>query len=156
MKLSNFITVQDATGQPYLKESGSYQIDGRRAFSHPEDFNEFFGDVIGIRHCADEYVYIACMDSKNKLIGCFQASHGSVDASMFPVREIFQKALLIGAAKIAMSHNHPSGDCTPSQADIQATKRLKEAANLLNIDLLDHIIVSRNGYFSFMESGILQ
>lgn len=155
MKLSNFITVQDATGQLYLKESGSYKIDGRRTFSHPEDFNEFFGDVVGIRNCADEYVYIACTDTKNKLIGCFQASHGSVDASMFPVREIFQKSLLIGAVKIAVSHNHPSGDTTPSQADIQATKQLKEAAKLLNIVLLDHIIVSRDGYLSFMETGIL-
>lgn len=155
MKLSNFITVQDATGQPYLKESGSYQIDGRRTFSHPEDFNEFFGDIIGIRHCADEYVYIACMDSKNKLIGCFQASHGSCNASMFPVREILQKSLLIGAVSIAISHNHPSGDCTPSKADQEATNKIKAACEICGIAFLDHIIVTENDYLSFLETGRL-
>ena len=141
--------------ETYLKETGSFKIDGRRVYNNPVDLAEFFGDVIGIRQAADEHVYIACLDTKCHIIGCFEASHGSCNASMFPVREIFQKSLLIGAVNIAISHNHPSGDYTPSADDINCTNRIKSAGELIGITILDHVIVAANNYsyYSFYENG---
>lgn len=156
MYISKYETMINKNNEIYLAETGTYKIDGRRVYNNPSDLAEFFGDTIGIRNAADEHVYIACLDTKCHIIGCFEASHGSCNASMFPVREIFQKALLIGAVNIAISHNHPSGDYTPSQQDIDCTNRIKQAGDLIGISVLDHIIVAANNYsyYSFMERGI--
>ena len=64
-----------------------------------------------------------------------------------------QKALMIGAVKIALTHNHPGGDSTPSDSDIQSTKTLKEACNIMGIELLDHIIVSQTGWYSMKDQN---
>lgn len=135
----------------YLAESGFYKIDGRRVYNNPSDLSEFFGDVIGIRNAADEYVYVACLDTKCHIVSCFEASHGSCNASIFPIREILQKALIGNAVNIVVGHNHPSGDYTPSSDDITATDRLVKAGDIVGIKVLDHIIVAANtdGYYSF-------
>lgn len=154
MKVKNYKTVLSNDGVK-LVECGSFVADGRKVYNQPDLLADFFSNSIGIGKCAEEFVYIACLDTKCKMIGCFEASHGSVNASMFPVREILQKALLIGAVTIALSHNHPSGDCFPSQSDIEATNRLKEAAAIVGVPLIDHVIVNdKNNYFSFHENGI--
>lgn len=156
MLISKYETIIDSKHEIYLKESGSFKVDGRKLYNNPIDLADFFGDTIGIRNAADEHVYIACLDTKCHIIGCFEASHGSCNTSMFPVREIFQKALLIGAVSIVICHNHPSGDYTPSSADISATNRVKQAGEILGINVLDHIIVAANNYsyYSFAEHQI--
>lgn len=154
MKIKEYKSVLTDNGV-VLKECGFHVADNRQRFDNPSALANFFSESVGIGCCADEFVYIACLDNKMRLMGCFQASHGSVNASMFPIREILQKSLLIGAVYIALSHNHPSGDVTPSQADIEATKRLKDAASIIGVPLVDHVIVSGNNYFSFMEENIL-
>jgi len=69
-------------------------------------------------------------------------------------REIFSPAVSLPCAHVVLSHNHPSGDVQPSDADVQFTQRMKEAAELLGFNLLDHVIVGQQGYFSFYQSGI--
>ena len=157
MKISRYDSMIDKSGAVYLRESGTFNIDGRRSYSSPDALAEFFGNAIGIKQAAEEYVYVACLDTKNHIVGCFEASHGSVNASMFPVREILQKSLMIGAINIALAHNHPSGDYTPSAADVDATKRLKQACDICGIGLLDHIIVASNnpGYFGFENNNMM-
>ena len=153
MKVKKYVTIINPSGAVCLAECGSYVADGRRVYSSPALLADFFGNVIGIRQAADEHVYIACLDTKLHIVGCFEASHGCVNYSLFPVREILQKSLLIGAVSIVLSHNHPTGDYTPSKQDIEATKRLKEACNICGLSLLDHVIVGANnpGYYSMME-----
>ena len=157
MKVSKYDSMIDKSGAVYLRETGSFNIDGRRVYSSPDALAEFFGDVIGIRQAAEEHVYIACLDTKLHLIGCFEASHGSVNGSMFPVREILQKSLMIGAVHIVLSHNHPSGDVTPSNDDISCTDRLKQACDICGVSLIDHVVVGANNmwYHSFAEHGQL-
>lgn len=157
MKISQYESMLDKSGAVYIRETGSFNIDGRRVYSSPNTLAEFFGDVIGIKQAANEHVYVACFDTKCHIIGIFEASHGSVNSSMFPVREILQKSLMIGAVSIALSHNHPSGDCTPSAADVEATKRLKQACDICGIGFLDHVIVAANntGYFGFYENNMM-
>lgn len=157
MKISKYETRINETGGVVLSECGYYVADGRRSYSFPEALADFFGDSIGIRQAADEHVYIACLDSKLHIVGCFEASHGSVNSSMFPVREILQKSLMIGAVSIAVSHNHPSGDFTPSREDIAATKRIKDACGICGINCIDHIILAANdpGFMSMHEHGLM-
>ena len=83
-------------------------------------------------------------------------SIGTINASMCSPRDIFKSSILSNAAGIVMFHNHPSGRCAPSEDDIEITKRIEEAGKLLDIELLDHIIVSSGplpGYYSFKEHG---
>ena len=92
------------------------------------------------------------MNTKNRIIGVFEISHGSVNSSIVSAREVFQKALLANAVSILLMHNHPSGDPSPSREDIEVTKRLVEAGKILNVQVLDHIIIG-DSYVSLKEKG---
>ena len=94
------------------------------------------------------------LDTKCKPIGIFEISHGTVNMSMINPREVFIRALLVGAVSIALIHNHPSGDATPSREDISATKRLAECGKLLGVVLLDHIVIGHD-YTSLKADGYL-
>lgn len=157
MKLAKYDSFVNESGTTYIAECGSVNIDGRKTYNNPALLADFFGDSIGIRNCAEEHVYIACLNQRMKMIGCFEVSRGSVNSSMFPVREILQKSLLIGAVNIALSHNHPSGDITPSAMDIDATKRLKQACDICGIGFADHVVIGANNadYYSCFESGVM-
>jgi DNA repair protein RadC len=90
-----------------------------------------------------------------KVLGMDVLSSGTIDANLLSPREIIQKALLVNAIDIVITHNHPSGDTTPSRADIDATKRLNEACNLMGLRLLDHVIIGDRRYTSLKEQGLL-
>jgi DNA repair protein RadC len=94
------------------------------------------------------------MNTKNKIIGVFEISHGTVNASIVNPREAFQKALLANAVSVIFMHNHPSGDPTASREDIEVTKRLSEAGKIIGVEVLDHIIVG-DSYSSLKEKGYL-
>ena len=95
-----------------------------------------------------------CLNTKNKVIGVFEISHGNVNSSIVGTREVFQKALLANAFSIILMHNHPSGECTPSREDIEVTKRLVEAGKILGIEVLDHLVIG-DRYCSLKEKGYL-
>ena len=78
---------------------------------------------------------------------------GTLNASLVHPREVFKEAVRVSAASVVVAHNHPSGDLTPSPADIELTKQLKDAATMIHIPLLDHVIVSETGYLSLSELG---
>lgn len=126
-----------------------------RKMNSPEKIVKLARDYLHIHEETEEYLYMFCMNTKLELIGVFELSHGNVNSSVFSVREIFQKALLANAVSIILLHNHPSGDCTPSRQDIEATKRAVEAGNILGVDVLDHLIVGRPLYTSLKEKGYL-
>lgn len=107
-----------------------------------------------------ESLRVVLLDTRYHLIRVEQVSTGSVNESIAHPREVFRPAMLGSAYAVIVVHNHPSGDPTPSQADHSLTRRLGEAAELLQIKLLDHIIVGapaegRPSYFSFKEAGVL-
>lgn len=118
----------------------------------PGDAVEIGREFMRIHEKPEEYMYMICMNTKNKVIGVFEISHGTVSSSLVSAREVFQKALLANAVSIIVMHNHPSGECTPSREDIDVTKRLVEAGKIIGIDVLDHIIIG-DGYTSLKEKG---
>ena len=113
-----------------------------------------------LRMLHKESLRVLLLDTRYRLIRIQEVSLGSVNESIAHPREIFRPAMLASAYAVIVVHNHPSGDPTPSQADHSLTRRLGEAAELLQIKLLDHIIIGapaegRESYFSFKEAGVL-
>ena len=100
-----------------------------------------------------EEFYCIYLDAKKKVISYKLLFVGTVNHSMVHPRDIFKEAYKLNAAFIICVHNHPSGDVYPSLDDINATKRILEIGNLMGIKLIDHIIISENNYYSFLENG---
>ncbi len=98
------------------------------------------------------FVYLA---TDQRVLGMRHARSGSVDRLVLPIRDIAADALAFGAVAVVMAHNHPSGDPAPSIADREATRLLARALATLDIRLLDHLIVARNGVTSFRQLGLL-
>ena len=121
---------------------------------NPGDVTAYL-DTLDIRSADREMFVVLHLDVRNRVVAHEITSIGSQTASLVHPREVFKSAILKGACSIILSHNHPSGDPSPSKDDIDLTHRLVEAGRLMGIDVLDHIIVAppaRN--LSMKESGM--
>lgn len=98
-----------------------------------------------------EEFHVVTLDTKNQVIDTHQVTVGTLDASLVHPREVFRVAIKDAASSVILVHNHPSGDPTPSREDHQVTDRLTESGKLLGIDVLDHIVLGRNGSVSIRE-----
>jgi len=101
-----------------------------------------------------EELKVICLDSKNRVKGIYTVYKGNVGSSIIRSSEVFREAVKQNSPSIIILHNHPSGDPTPSEDDIEITKELLKAGRILNINLLDHIIVGRGKFVSLRERGI--
>ena len=110
-----------------------------------------FNEIFRIDKQAEEVLALLCLDTKNKVIGAFEVSRGTINSSMAHPREVYKRALLMNSARIMLCHNHPSGEIEPSSADNVMTERMKEAGELIGIDLLDHFIIGNgeNDFYSY-------
>jgi DNA repair protein RadC len=102
-----------------------------------------------------EEFWILLLNRNNKVIHRFMTSKGGLTATVIDVRTILKTAIDRLATSMILSHNHPSGNLTPSDADMQITRKLKEAGKIMDIQVLDHVIVSHYGYYSFADNGQL-
>ena len=123
------------------------------SFDNPATVAELYMERM--RHLETEHVYLLLCDNKNHIMKEILISKGTVNASVISPREIFIEALRFHAVHIVLIHNHPSGDPTPSSADIAITQTILEASQLIQIPLLDHIIIGDNKYESLKEKGYL-
>jgi DNA repair protein RadC len=135
------------------EESHKYEVETR--ISCPKDVYEVLTKVCRIQCNTEEVFILITLNTKNIVTGYFEVHRGTINTSLVHPREVFKRALLNNASNIMVAHNHPSGDPNPSKEDIQITERLKEAGNLLGINLLDHIIVGEDKYISLKEKGVL-
>lgn len=111
--------------------------------------------ALGLHDASDEFVYMLCLSAKGDILGIHQIAHGDLTSCAAHPREIFKRALLNNACAIIISHNHPSGDSTPSADDNNFTERIKQAGQLLGIQLVDHIIVGYDEHYSYCSQGAL-
>ncbi len=118
----------------------------------PSDVWNFCSDI---RILQKEHFVVFYLDTQNCLIERQTISIGTLNASLVHPREVFEPAISKLCANIIIAHNHPSGKLEPSEEDKQVTKRLVEAGKILGIEILDHIIVSKTGYFSFQQKNLL-
>ena len=110
---------------------------------------------VAMGHAPKEQFRVLFLDRRNVLIADEVQQEGTVDHTPVYPREVIKRALELHASAIILVHNHPSGDPTPSQADIEMTKEIAEAARRLGIRLHDHIVVSRSGHMSFKSLGLI-
>ena len=102
-----------------------------------------------------EHFMLITLDGANNIIEKRVIFIGTLNQSLVHPREVFRPAIIDNAAGVIVCHNHPSGTLEASRADVQITQRLKEVAKLVGIELLDHVIISKNGYYSFNDEGML-
>ena len=135
-----------------VKETGFYKDYGYAKGTH--EICKLLKDL-GVTNAPDEYFYMFCLDNKLKIIGIHEVSHGELASAPVHPREAFKRALINNAAAVIFAHNHPSGISTPSNDDINITKRLEECGEILGIKVIDHIIVGDNEYYSFNEHDLV-
>lgn len=125
------------------------------------DASEIFSAEDVFKLCADireskkEHFAAFYLDTQNRLIERQIISIGTLNASLVHPREVFEPAVVRHAASIVVVHNHPSGNTEPSEEDREVTRRLREAGNILGIELSDHVIVAKTGFFSFQQKNLL-
>ena len=118
-----------------------------------EDVYNHFVDEL--RDKKKEHFYALYLDTKNRIIEEELVSVGILDASLIHPREVFNPAIKASAHAVILVHNHPSGECEPSDDDKEVTKMLYNAGEIIGISILDHIIIGKNNYFSMKEKGEL-
>jgi DNA repair protein RadC len=102
-----------------------------------------------------EQFKIVLLNRANKVLGVSHISTGGLSGTVVDLKVVFAIALKSGASGLILSHNHPSGNLKPSSADITLTKKIKDAGKLLDIEVLDHLILSTEGFYSFAEEGMI-
>ena len=103
----------------------------------------------------DEVVYILCLDSKYKVLGCKMLFQGTVNSANINIRKIVEKAIAFNAVSVILAHNHLSGTKNPSKQDIETTRQISQALGTIDIKLTDHIIIVGDEYVSMADMGLL-
>jgi DNA repair protein RadC len=127
----------------------------------PEKAAEYFRDIVD-EHPYQETVWVLLLDNKSHPLFRLMITKGTLTSCLVSPREVFMPALISGAASVILAHSHPSGDPSPSNADLQVTRSCREAGNILGIPVVDHIILGHaemdpagKGFYSFRSAGIL-
>ena len=105
--------------------------------------------------CYKEYFKVLLLSQSNQVLGYTLISEGGITETCADVRVILQAALLTNSVALVLAHNHPSGNLKPSRQDMEITKQVKEAAKLMRISVIDHLILTDAGYYSFADEGLL-
>jgi len=129
----------------------TYVDDPKRKINGPEDVYRML--YPHFRESKKEEMILFCLNTKNQVIWQETVSIGSLNANIVHPREVLKPAILSSSAHFLISHNHPSGDPTPSREDIEITRKITESGKILGIDLLDHVIIGDGRHFSLKEAG---
>jgi len=131
-----------------LEQEYLYNVELRTpkdVFEQMRDLKDYSQEVVAVFH----------LDAKSKIISRKIVGIGTLTACIIHPRDTFRRAIARNANSIILCHVHPSGDPQPSEQDREVTRQLQEAGELLDIRLLDHVIVARDGYYSFSEDGLI-
>jgi DNA repair protein RadC len=129
------------------------RLENEARYTSPEQVFEHYH--YNYRDRRKEYFLALLLDGKNRVIREVQISEGSLNQSIVHPREVFNPAVRESAAAIILVHNHPTGDPSPSREDLEITRRLREAGELMGVKVLDHIIIGDGAYVSFVSQGYL-
>lgn len=134
------------------RRTGTLHVEKVSIKSSESVFSLFHALMGDLEH---EEFWLLMLNRANRVIGRFKASQGGLSGTVIDTRIILKKALENLASSIIVCHNHPSGNKQPSDADVKITEKLKKAAEILEIKLLDHIIIADKSYFSFADEGLI-
>jgi len=133
--------------------ASTFNFNKRVVIKSPEDVSRLLMEEM--RRLRKEVFKVVLLNTKNHVIKIISVSVGSLNASIVHPREVFSEAVKAGCSSVLLVHNHPSGDPAPSPEDIETTKRLVNAGEILGIKVLDHVIIGDGKYISLKESGIM-
>lgn len=150
----NFYDTRLEGSQTVLVKEKSMNYTTDKTFS-PVEVVKLLNDLTSLNVMGEEHCYMLALNGKEQLIGIFFISKGTVNQTFLNPREIFIRALLIGASFIILCHNHPSGSISLSKNDQIATQVIQVAGEFIGIPMIDHIIIGGDDYFSFMAKGLL-
>ena len=154
LNLYNVKINRETNRTEFIKEK-AVNYSACKKLQSPEHIVEAVNSLLDLQNMAEEYAYLLTLNTKGDITGVFEISHGTVSNCLVSPREIFNRALMIGATTIILVHNHPSGYPEPSHDDILLTERVKKAGELIGIELLDHIIIGDKCFISFRKEEIL-
>lgn len=109
---------------------------------------QYLNEIEGLERSAEERFFVVCLDIKNRIVAYSEIAKGGTDICPFDMKTIFKVALSCNSSKIIVAHNHPSGIAEPSKEDLNVTKKLEQACELMNITLLDHVVIGEDSYAS--------
>lgn len=155
MRITKYSLQFDESRTNVLVKDFTKNITEVQTLNSPEKIVKMFNYVFKANKQTEEYVYLLALDTKMNCKGVFEVSHGAVNYSVVNPREIFIRLCLCGAVYFILAHNHPSGEVVPSKEDINVTNKLKQASEILGIELLDHIIIAENKYLSLKEKKFI-
>jgi DNA repair protein RadC len=118
-----------------------------------KDVSDIFTPILS--DLSHEEFWVLFLNRSNKVINMMKLSQGGVSGTVTDVRVMMKKAIEYLASGIIVCHNHPSGNLNPSESDTKITQKIKEAGNLMDIQLLDHLIISDKDYYSFADNGLI-
>jgi DNA repair protein RadC len=108
-----------------------------------------------LAHKDREHFVVILLNTKNRVLGVEVVSIGTVNGALVEASTVFKAALLLNATNLVCAHNHPSREVSPSPEDIEISKRLKKAGDIIGINVLDHVIIAPDAHFSLLEHGLL-
>ena len=152
MRITEYKTILNEEKLNILVKEKSFNYE-TKPLTSPNIVVDLLNNCFNLKMQSEEYVYMICLNNKGSVLGVFEVSHGTVNASLVQPREVFIKALLCGASQIILAHNHPSGDTSPSTEDIKVYQKMKEASDIMAIPLVDFLIIG-DDYVSFIERQI--
>lgn len=151
MQIYEYKTILAGDGRNILAREREQTYGGTERIVSPQDTVQIMRDVFRLHECAEEYVWLVCLDNGGKPAGFFEVSHGTCSYAPAQPREILVRALLCGASCIILAHNHPGRDPAPSGEDRRLTERIREASGLVGIRFLDHVIIGGSCFYSFRK-----
>ena len=125
----------------------------RLSFNEPITIAKYYMERL--RHEEQEVLIVMLLDGKNHFLGEQMLSKGTVGATLITPREVFVEALKFHAVSLILVHNHPSGDPSPSECDVEITERIYRSGELIGVKLLDHVVIGDQRYISFKEQGMM-
>lgn len=147
---------------PAKKQLAMAAIEVYRMFAYREKKDRFFSsnDIYMamkpyLQDLKNEEFWVIMLNQANTIIKKVRVSFGGIDMTAVDIRLILKEALLCNAVSLVLVHNHPSGNTRPSTQDNTLTEKMKKAANVMNIRLLDHVVFTDNGYYSYLDEGML-
>jgi DNA repair protein RadC len=148
--------IYNAKIQYQLVQEGPQEV-----LSTPEKIVQYMAGAFDEAPVAEMF-YVVCLSRKNRPLGRHRVTMGTATAALAHPREVFRVAILANACAVVCVHNHPSGDPSPSAADIQLTRQLREASAVMDIPLLDHLVIGDRdddplgvGFYSFRSAGLI-
>ena len=138
-----------------VKESSSLYDYDQKQLNNPYAVSCMLNEIFDMENLCEEHFVMLALDTKLKVVGAFDIHVGTSKSSPVSAKSVFTRAMLCNANSIIVAHNHPSGDAHPSRDDVNITRTLEKAGEILDIKLQDHIIIGDDSYYSFKREGRL-